>query len=283
MKKSIVIGANSFIGQCLIENLKDTAVVTGIYHKNTDKLTAEGVQYIPYSELTSITKDFDDVYLLSASIHTSPQLDARSRSDLFKSNVEQVAEICSHFSDSKIVYSSSVSVYNPSEELITEASCPGATNEYGLSKYWGEKIIKKNSRYAIVRFPSVYGPGMKTNTIIPIYINQALQKRQITVWGDGARLQNYLHVTDAARYLMAAANLEENDVFLAVSQNSVSNKALAGIIAAYTSADIAFTGTDITPSISYNNNYSRDRLGYTSSTSLEEGIKQMIKWIEKEL
>jgi len=282
MKKSIVIGANSFIGRCLIEELKNTTYVTGVYHNNKDKFV-EGITYIPISDLETGGTDYDDVYLLSAAIHTGTDLNRERRNELYKVNVDQVAAICQQFPHSKIIYSSSVSVYLPSDSLITEKSATGGLNEYGVSKYWGEKIVEKAQRYAIVRFPSVYGPGMKLNTIIPIYINQALRNREIVVWGEGNRLQNYIHAKDAAGYLIAAAAHRHNDVFLASSRENISNRSLAEKIANITNSHLAFTGNDLAASFSYCNAYSREKLSYKEVLPLEEGLKQTIKWIEKGL
>jgi hypothetical protein len=42
---------------------------------------------------------------------------------------------------------------------------------------------------------------MKENTLIPNYINQGLIKKEIEVWGNGSRLQNYIHVNDVVNVI----------------------------------------------------------------------------------
>ena len=66
---------------------------------------------------------------------------------------------------------------------------------------WGEKLSFQRENAVILRLSSVYGPSMKANTIIPNYINSALSKKVIEVWGKGVRYQNYIHVDDVVEMI----------------------------------------------------------------------------------
>jgi nucleoside-diphosphate-sugar epimerase len=278
-KKTLVIGANSFLGSNLIRQLKAKTSVTGIYHTNKDKLVND-VYNVSIDQLDKLEKDFDEVYVVSAAIITGEH-DKTTRLALYKTNVELVAQICSSFPYSKIIFCSSVSIYRNGNERITETSAAGGSNEYGISKYWGERIVQQSSKYAILRFPSLYGPGMQLNTIIPVYIQQALTTQNINIWGNGSRLQNYIYIDDAVNYLLHAAEYPQNSTFLACSPHSTSNKELAAVIAEITNCNINFTGEDNSPSFLYNNEFTEKLLNYSSKTSLKEGLKLTIKWIEK--
>jgi len=278
--KSLVIGANSFIGNNLTARLNESSDVVGVFHHHTDRLTP-GIEHIAIKDLNGLEPDFDQVYIVSAYIKPG-KLDKKARLETFQANVELVAEICNKFAKSRIILCSSVSVYEAQTGIINEKSSKGCLNEYGVSKLWSEMIVGEQDNYAIVRFSSVFGPGMNSNTIIPIYITQAREKKEIVVYGEGKRLQDYLHVKDAVGFLQAAGQSSINGEFLACSSRSYSNLELAEMIAAETGCKISFKGEDHSSSFLYNNSDTVKKLNYSSRFALTEEIKEIIKWIEKE-
>lgn len=259
--------------------MKNDVDVTGVYHKNGNLLFND-ITNIPIEFLDDLPDLFKEVYLVSAYI-PSGKLSTVSREDLYKTNVELIDKITSKYYRSRIIYCSSVSVYKIKNSDITEKDNEGGLNEYGISKLWGEKIIEQLPDYAIVRFSSVYGIGMKLSTIIPNYIKEALSKKQITVWGSGERRQNYIHVSDAINFLIKAAGFQGNEKFLATSVDSITNFELATIIAKLTDSKILFQGGDNSPSFSYNNNFTKSALSIQSQISIENGIIELIKWLQE--
>lgn len=274
-KKYLVVGANSFMGRHLIASLKAENKVTGVYHRNTDKLFSD-IENWKIDDLKDLADDFDVVFLVSAFIPSS-QVDNDTRRKMFAVNVELVSSICAKYTNSRIVYCSTCSVYAPKTGVITEFDPEAGLNEYGVSKLWGEKIVQQASSHAIIRISSLYGEGMKQHTIIPNYIRRALTGKKIEVFGKGERMQNYIHVDDAINFLIAASNYKGNSIFLAVSAKSISNKELAGIIAEKTKSQIVFEGKDDSPSFFYNNELTIRELGYKCKVLLEEGLNDLIR------
>lgn len=278
-KNCLVIGANSFVGSYLVKALKASHHVTAVYNNNKDRLDSE-VTNVSMTELDTLSAKYDDVYIVSAYIHTG-KIDSTAREWMYKINVALVADICSRFPDAKFIYCSSVSVYSLKNGVIHEHDAEGGLNEYGISKLWGEKIILQTRQHAIVRFSSVYGTEMKMGTIIPNYITQGLKDKEITVYGEGARLQNYIHIQDAVNFLLSAADYKENGTFLACAPDSISNLQLATAIAEELKCKVVFKGEDRSPSFNYNNEKTVELLGYKPGISIKEGINQVVKWIEK--
>jgi nucleoside-diphosphate-sugar epimerase len=278
-KKYLIIGANSFVAQHLIDKLKRNNYVLGVYHENKSRLH-EDVENVTVNELGKLEMDFDIVYLVSAYVPLT-KLDKITREKLFKTNVELVDKVCLKFSKSRIVYCSSVSVYKEKDGIVNEFDAEAGLNEYGISKLWGEKIISQLSDFAIVRLSSIYGPEMKLGTIIPNYIQQSLLMKKVTVFGSGERKQNYLHIHDAVNFLVAAGSSSYSAKFLAVSENSISNKDLANMIAFKLNSNVSFEGRDDSPSFVYDNGFTRQTLDYQCQYSLDEGINSLIKWIRE--
>ena len=77
-----------------------------------------------------------------------------------------------------------------------------------------------------------------------------------------------------------AALSKENRILLAISKENYTNKQIAEIIQAITGCSIEYSGDDNTRSVSY----SQEIIPYNvyNNTSIENGIKELIEWIEKQ-
>ncbi len=280
MKSHIIIGSNSFLGKVLSEKLAlSGGEVLGVYHKNTDNLY-EGIKHIPVDDLKDLNDHFDVVYIISAFIPNATTINVEDKLEAV--NVNLVSDLCRQFKSAKIVFCSSVSVYKHSTKLITEGSVLEPQSKYAESKLKGEAIVKQHSKYAIVRISSIYGVHMKIETFIPLVIKNAIIKNAITLFGDGKRKQNYIHVNGVADYLYAAANHEENAVFLATSQDELSNLEVANIIKMYLpSIQIDFKGVDHSKSYLYDNSFTNEVLKMKTEKVFKTEVLNCIEWIKK--
>ena len=277
-ERNLVIGANSFIGSHLVSYLKIENEVVGIYHKNTN-LLFDDVNNLSMHSIDKIENKFDNVYILSSFINVG-KLNTDTRFAMYKTNIDLVDKICSKFEKSKIIFCSSIMVYDYQKEIINEKTCTLGLNEYGLSKIWGERIVKQTSKYAIVRPCFIYGKEMKLTPMIPSMIEQGINNKVITVFGQGIRQQNYLHVSDLVIFLRKAALCKKNDIFLATNDKSVSNLEIAKLIAKKTKSKVVLNGEDNTPSFYFDNAYTVNALDYKAQMPLEKGINELIKWIK---
>lgn len=277
----IVIGSNSFLGRALCDQLVARGFeVKGVYHQNTDHLL-EGIQQLPIAHLETLPRDAAVVYIVSAYV---PQLEDKGVEQRLQAvNVDLVMRICDHFKQAKVVYCSTVSVYTSEGKIISESTPVNPQNLYGKSKLAGEEVVKEHPKFAIVRITSMFGPNMKETTFLPRIIKQALKGKQIVLFGDGSRMQNYIYVDVVAQYLIAAAFKKENGIFLAASEESLSNKQLAQTIQkALPHTQLEYQGEDNSPSYLYDNRLTRERLKITNSAvNLKDQLKTLIAWIAK--
>src|SRR3546814_337470 len=140
-------------------------------------------------------------------------------------------------------------------------------------------LVKMNKQYGIVRFSSIYGVGMTNHTFIPKIINAAITRNKITIFGDGSRCQNYIHVEDAANMLIALGSSPKNGLFLGTGEQSYSNLEIARIVQEFTNCKIEFTGVDNTSSFSYNNGRIKHILGeFYKFQGIKEGLEKIVKW-----
>lgn len=275
---SVVIGANSFLGQEIIsKELLLNHQVFGVYHKNKDKLLQK-VAYYFLDQFLLLNKAVDVIYLVSAYVPDG-NIDEEN---LFKVNVKLVKDLSDLFPKSRIVLASSVSVYEQSKNVITEKSSTSPSNTYGISKLWAEHILRGHNNYSIVRISSMYGLGMKRNTFIPRIILSAINNCKIVLYGDGSRLQNYVHVSHVAEVMVKSAYITSNQTFLAIGSKSISNKDLADCVKRVSNhINVEYKGEDYSPSFVYNDDMTREVLSVSDNVSLEDEIKNLWNWLKE--
>ncbi|MBL7886982.1 MAG: NAD(P)-dependent oxidoreductase [Flavobacterium sp.] len=277
MKKTILIsGIKGFLASNLLNLLKEKYTLYGIGKQEENW---NGITVFSSEKINQIDIVPDYLILCHASISSGQ--DNASIDALFHVNVEITKQLVEKFTSSAIIYISSASIYDVNSTIITEEAPVQPQSDYAISKLWAEKIVLKTNQSVVIRLSSVYGIGMKENTIIPNYINQALNNGEIQVWGNGERLQNYIHVDDVA--LCIALTIENFEtvigkILLAVNTTEYSNVYLAEIIADATNARVVFVNEDHSKSLRYDNNETRKLLNWSSKTNFSEAIYTYIKW-----
>jgi UDP-glucose 4-epimerase len=276
-KRCLIIGINSFLATQVANKLVTGDVtITGVYRSKREKINANIFEkIISYSEIDQLKDEYTYVFVLAAYIPYGKFNNPDEK--LIGTNIEPVLKAHRLFPSSKIILASSVSIYGENKELINEDSFIDKPSLYGLSKLAAEAIVRNHARYSIVRYSSIYGLGMNQDTFIPKIISSAKKEKNISVWGDGSRKQDYIHVSDAAELMIKAASHNENDIFLGVCGNSESNLDVAGTVQSLLpETKISFTGSDNSLSRYYDAAKTKNILKFESKTSLLSGLKEMI-------
>ena len=278
--KILVTGVYGFLGFNLANFLAEKHDVFGLYHKNKRENLSKDITV--FKDVTKIIVQPDVVVMCHAAVVSGTVV--LSENELEAGNVSFTQTILNSFPNAKIIYVSTVAVYGNSSQLITETTSENPQSDYAVSKLKAEQLLLKNTTPTIIRFSSLYGNGMKENTIIPIYCEQALQDKRFVVWGDGSRMQNYIHISDAVKLIN---KIVENDIkvnfpILGVSKKEHSNVQLAEIIGDYTHSEITFNGIDASKSVQYNNTISQKAVNWQPEIDLETGIKQFLEWKQKQ-
>jgi nucleoside-diphosphate-sugar epimerase len=271
--KVLIVGAHSILSKRLIlEHPNDEINV--LYHS---KPFDQQVENFPVSNINHLNVDYDIVYVVSAIITN----DISKNNELYDVNIKLIKSICSKFIHSKIIFFSSVAVYDAIEfGIIDEKTKPSPQSIYGISKLWGEKIVEQHSKYGIIRISSMYDEEMKETTFLPKIIESAIKENNITLLGDGTRIQNYIHAKDVASLARKSALCTENLIIMGISPKNYSNKEVAQIIQKITNCTIDFKGEDLSRSVEYKR--SKHFLYQQTFTPLEQGIKELIQWKTKQ-
>jgi UDP-glucose 4-epimerase len=105
------------------------------------------------------------------------------------------------------VFTSSIAVYGKGQLPMTEEMKPEPEDPYGVSKYAVELDLKAahemfGLNYVIFRPHNVYGEnqniGDKYRNVIGIFMNQIMQDKPLTVFGDGTQTRAFSYIDDVA-------------------------------------------------------------------------------------
>ena len=277
--KILITGIYGFLGTHLANKLAENHTVFGLY--NTDKEVAFKENIVCFNKLELIDIVPDVIIMCHAAVSSGST--NINKSELIETNVNFTKKIVKKFATIKSIYVSSVSIFGNQNEVVDEQTMLNPETDYALSKLLGEKEVSQNSDSVIIRFSSLYGNGMKENTLIPNYANQALDKKAIQVWGNGGRFQNYIHISDAVGLIEKTIAHKSNINFpvLGVSSKEYSNDEVAKIISKLTNSAIEYINQDHSPSFHYNNKMTQKTLDWQSEIELENGLKQYLEWKKK--
>ena len=113
------------------------------------------------------------------------------------------------------VFTSSIAVYGAGQLPMSEDMIPQPEDSYGIAKFAVEQELKASHHlfgldYVIFRPHNVYGErqnlGDPYRNVIGIFMNQIMQDKPLTVFGDGEQTRAFTHVRDISPVIAAAAD-----------------------------------------------------------------------------
>lgn len=274
----VLTGIGGFLGAQLAQSLSADFAVTGISTSvQTKDFPVFGFDALDQIDIVPDAVVHCHAAVASGATVLDPQM-------LEAGNITPTKKILERFPDARHLYISSVSVYGNPVGTINENTNPNPQSDYAQSKFEAEKLIASGQKSAVIRLSSLYGAGMKENTLIPNYARQALQNQTIEVWGTGARLQNYFHVADAIALIKKVLQSDNwsHPVYLGTSDREFSNLEVAQIIASETGAGIIHKNTDDALSAQYNNTFTQNSLNWHPQMQLASALKAYIQWKKKQ-
>jgi GDP-L-fucose synthase len=184
------------------------------------------------------------------------------------------------------------------EEYLMTGPLEETNSAYAIAKIAGVEMINSYRKEYGLRWISLmptnlYGPhdnfNLQDSHVLPALIRkfveaQAAGLSEVTLWGSGSPLREFLHVDDLARAVLVASEKYDQSVHLNVGTgNDISIKELATLIATLAGfkGEISWDSSkpDGTPrkvlDVSRINS-----LGWKPTIRLEEGIESTINWFK---
>lgn len=190
-----------------------------------------------------------------------------------------------------VVYTSSSAVYGDNADTpLREHAALRPMTAYGADKLGNELHARVASLVHGVptvglRLFNVYGPGQNPAYpcagVIPRLMEDILNRRPITIHGNGEQVRDFVYVTDVVRFLERAMArvASQPTVFNVCSGRSTSIKQLAHLAMSITGVDVPVTYTgarvgDIRASVG-DPARSRDVLGIRTEVLVAEGLRRL--------
>jgi UDP-glucose 4-epimerase len=221
------------------------------------------------------------------------KVEERDKASVVTDNLSPLANLIEHsrrWDDLRqIIYSSSVSVYTQTGQLLREDSPCHPATLYGASKLAGEKLLcsmeARGVRVVSLRLSSLYAHGQYEGTVLPVMINRARQKQELLVHGDGTRTQDFLHCDDAARAHLLSFEKQARGVYNVGSGTSVTMTELAQTVSRiFADAEARIVHqpekSDGDAGLKLDISKARRELDYQPSIDLESGLRQLKREME---
>jgi UDP-glucose 4-epimerase len=207
-------------------------------------------------------------------------------------------EACQRHGVSKVVYSSSASVYGDAVQTpMTEEHPFHNRTMYGASKIAGEQFFRAfyeshGLDYVGLRYMNIYGPrqdyrGAYVSVIMKV-LDRLDQGLPPIIYGDGEQSYDFIYVEDVARANVLALESDATDVFLNIGSGiRTTINELVALLLELTDSDLRpeyrpQAQSFVTHRVG-STDLARERLGFEASVPLRQGLQRLISWRQAQL
>lgn len=244
--KIFITGGSGFIGSCLIRH-----IINGTDHRvfNFDKLTyasnsasLSSIQNNPRYEflkgdiidlkkLSAVIKKFKPDIIMNLAAESHVDRSILTPAEFINTNIigtYNLLEVCRsmrELEDSNILFHhiSTDEVFGSldhnSKDLFHEEYPYSPSSPYSASKAASDHLVRAWGRtygikYLITNCSNNYGPFQHEEKLIPKIILSALNEKEITIYGDGSQIRDWIFVEDHVRALLTIVTSGEiNETF----------------------------------------------------------------------
>lgn len=314
-KSIFITGAGGFIGSHLTEKLVEKNAEVKALVKYNSRNDWGMLEYLPEETISQIdvingnlrdfesiftaTKDVDIIFHLGSLIaipysYVNPK-------ETVETNISGTLNVLNAAKENgveKIVHTSTSEVYGTAEYVPIDEKHPlKGQSPYSASKIGADKIVE--SYYLSYELPvatlrpfNTYGPRQSARAVIPTIIMQALKTKTIHL-GSLHPTRDYTFVKDTANAFIKTAESDKaiGEVINAGSNFEISIGDLARKIFSLMGTDTEITTDEerLRPEKSEverlwcNSQKAKEILNWKPETSLDDGLKQTIDWIQENL
>ena len=312
-KNFLVIGGAGLIGshtvEALLRNNPNKVVVFDNFSRGREENLVNalkdkrcsifniGGDILQTDILVEAMKDIDGVFHFAAlwllQCHEFPE-------SAFNVNIRgtfNVMEACIKQNISRLVYSSSASVYGDAiTEPMDENHVFNNKNFYGATKICGESMLRAyHHRYGLnyvgLRYMNVYGPRQDYKGAYIAVIMKMLDRidngENPIIYGDGSEAFDFISVEDCASANICAMHANSNDSFYNVGTGiRTSLSELAELIIELTNPKLTVDYIPRDQSTFVKNRIgspikAQNEIGFKAKIKLKEGLIKLIQWREQ--
>jgi nucleoside-diphosphate-sugar epimerase len=246
-----------------------------------------------------LTEGIDLVFHLAAIRITQCSEEPRLALEVLVDGTYNVFEAAVEAKVSKVIASSSASVYGLAEQFpTTEAHHPYANDTlYGAAKTFNEGLLRSfhamyGLDYVALRYFNVYGPRMDVHglytEVLVRWMERIAAGEPPLIFGDGAQTMDFVYIGDIARANMLAARADATDtVFNVASGTETSLLELAEGLLRVMGSDLSVEHgperpvNGVTRRLA-DTSLAFDQLGFKAEVDLQEGLTRLVEWWQAE-
>ena len=300
--KSIVTGGSGFIGSHVVDKLIDAGhEVVVLDHRvkpHRDDVEFKDVDLVDYSSVLEATKGCDYIYHLGAMSNVNHVFEKPVYSvELNVTGTVNVLEAARQNKCRRVFFASTVWVYSGCNgTYVNENSpffMPGAGHIYSSSKIACEFFICDYQKlygvpYTIFRYGIPYGPRMRMELVIPIFLKKAFNGEPLTITGDGSQYRNFIYVEDLAdAHVLALEDKAENHILNLEGIRRITIKEMAETIQKLVEKDVEIEFMSARPGDFEGKEASNDKikrlLGWEPKVDFSEGMEKTISWYKSDM
>ena len=306
MAKSIITGGAGFIGSHVARHclaLGHEVVVLDDLSGGFEDHLPEGVRFVKGSitDRETVTElfnkhRFDYVYHLAA--YAAEGLSHFIRRYNYMTNLVGSINLINEAVKHKVkcfAFTSSIAVYGKGQLPMSEDMTPEPEDPYGVSKYAVELDLRAahemfGLNYVIFRPHNVYGEnqniGDKYRNVIGIFMNQIMQGKKLTVFGDGTQTRAFSYIDDVAIPIAKSVSIPEcdNQVFNIGADRPYTVNELATVVCKEfgVAPDINYLSARNEVLHAYSDHAKAHRVfGAPTGIDLQQGIARMASWARR--
>ncbi|NJN28692.1 MAG: NAD-dependent epimerase/dehydratase family protein [Cyclobacteriaceae bacterium] len=192
------------------------------------------------------------------------------------------------------VFTSSIAVYGTNQLPMSEDMIPIPEDPYGIAKLAVEQDLKVTKEmfdlnYIIFRPHNVYGEYQniadRYRNVLGIFMNQILQDKPLTIFGDGNQTRAFSYIGDVAPFIAKSVEIPEaygKIINIGAEQNYTINELASTIMTVMgKQVDLKYlpARNEVTNAYS-DHSLAKSLFNITEYTTLLEGVKKMADWVK---
>jgi nucleoside-diphosphate-sugar epimerase len=317
MKKILVCGAGGFIGNHLVEKLKEQGnYVLGVdlHYPLYDETKAD--EFIiadlrVYSNVDHVIRsDVDEIYQLAADMGGAGYIfTGEHDADIMHNSATinlNVLDVMRKKGIKKVFYSSSACMYpshnqlDPDNPLLSEESAYPANpdSEYGWEKLFSERLYMTYARNygitsRIARFHNIFGPRGSWNNgkeKAPAALCRKVAMCEdggtVEVWGPGNQTRSFLFIDECVEGMQRIMASDYDKPLNLGSTRMISINQLVLLIAKLNGKNLSIRNIDGPIGVMGRNSDNKlisETIGWTPDEDLESGLVKTYNWINEQI